>query len=152
MSTTQTLGASGATLLVLELASWLIMLLCLFNVTGKEAHGDASVGHAFTWFAAMAFAGLTWLWLGGLLLKTGTEGMLPAWAGGAAVVLFLVSGAAAAAAMFLLQEPARVWPVTVPVLIPPLLGSMSWLCIKLRFAPFSSRGPAALPYGSRSWR
>ena len=144
MSTTQTLGASGATLLVLELACWLIMLLCLFNVTGKEVHGDASVGHAFTWFAAMAFAGLTWLWLGGLLLKTGTEGMLPAWAGGAAVVLFLVSGAAAAAAMFLLQEPARVWPVIVPVLIPPLLGFYVLALYQASLRPFFFAGTGGL--------
>lgn len=71
------------------------------------------------WLAGMGLAALTWLWIGGLLLKVGTQGMMPF--AGIALVLYLGSGAAIAAALFLLQECQPVWPLTIPVLIPPIL-------------------------------
>src|SRR4029453_14845405 len=52
----------------------------------------------------------------------------------------LVSGAAAAAEMFLLQEPARVWPVIVPVLIPPLLGFYVLALYQASLRPFFFAG------------
>ena len=60
------------------------------------------------------------LWIGGLLLKAGTQGMMPF--AGMALALYLGSGVAIAAALFLLQDAIRVWPVTIPVLIPPILA------------------------------
>jgi hypothetical protein len=116
----QTLGGAGGFLLFLTVGCWVLLLICLSTVVGKEVHGDAVVGQGLTWLWAMVLAGLTWLWIGGLLLKAGTEGMMPL--GGIALVFYLASGAAVAAAMLLMQDPRRVWPVAVPVLIPPLLA------------------------------
>jgi hypothetical protein len=116
----QTLGASGAALLLLAGACWLICLLFVFSVAGKDVHGDAVVGQAYAWFAAMGFAGLTWLWIGGLLLKAGTQEVLPS--GGIALVLYLASGVAGAAAMFLLMDDVtHVWPAAILVLLPAVL-------------------------------
>ena len=116
----QTLGGAGIALLLLTIGCWVLLLLSLFSVVGKEVHGDAVVGQGIGWLAAMGLAALTWLWIGGLLLKAGTQDMMPF--GGTALVLYLGSGAAIAAALFLLQDPKRVWPVAIPALIPPILA------------------------------
>jgi hypothetical protein len=121
-TTAATLGSGGTALLCLTLICWSIQIVYLFGVTGQQAHGDAVVGQAFSFFAAIAFAALTWLWLGGLLLKAGTEGILPPWAQAPAIVLYLASGAAAAAAFVLIQDPHRIWPAFIPGLIPPILA------------------------------
>ncbi len=122
MSTPHSLGGSGATLLFLACVCWLLMSMFLLAVAGKEAHGDAAMGQGIAWLLAIVLAGLTWLWLGGLLLKAGTEQMLPAWGGFAALALYLASGGAVAASLFLLQNPKVVWPIVAPLLIPPILA------------------------------
>ena len=114
----QSLGGAGGTLLFLTLACWVLLLLCLSAVVGRVVHGDAVVGQAMTWLFAMVLAALTWLWIGGLLLKAGTQDMLPL--PGIALALYLASGAAVAASLFLLQDSTRVWPAAIPALIPPL--------------------------------
>ena len=107
-------------LLSLALVCWTVWLLFVFSVAGKEVHGDAVLGQAYAWFFAMGFAGLTWLWIGGLLLKAGIEDVVRS--GGIVLVLYLASGAAGAAAMFLLIEDVRhVWPVAILVLLPAVL-------------------------------
>jgi hypothetical protein len=116
----QTLGGAGGFLLFLTLGCWVLLMACLSSVVGKEVHGDAVVGQGMAWLAAMVLAGLTWLWIGGLLLKAGTEGMMPL--GGVALVFYLGSAAAVAAALLLLQDPRRMWPIAVPALIPPILA------------------------------
>jgi hypothetical protein len=116
----QTLGGAGGFLLFLTLVCWVLLLLTLASVVGKEAHGDAAFGQGMAWLFAMVLAGLTWLWIGGLLLKAGTQGMMPF--AGIGLFLHLGSGAGTAAALFLLQDPKRVWPVVVPALIPPILA------------------------------
>src|SRR5215469_14071716 len=98
----QTLGGAGGVLLFLTLGSWVLLLVCLSSVVGKEVHGDAVVGQAMAWLAGMGLAALTWLWIGVLLLKAGTQGMMPF--AGIALALYLASGAAIAAALFLLQD------------------------------------------------
>jgi len=108
-------------LLCLALGCWLLFLLITFSVAGKEVHGDAAMGQGFAWLYAMILAGLTWLWIGGLLLKAGSEGMLPA--GGLALVPYLACGAAGAASLLLLTDDTKhVWPLAIPALLPPLLA------------------------------
>ena len=115
------LGAGGIALLVLALICWVIQLIYLFSVIGRDVHGDAVVGQAYGWIAACLFGGLTWLWLGGLLLKAGSQGMMPTWANLPALILYLGSGAAGVVAFYLMQDPRRVWPVIIPVLIPAIV-------------------------------
>jgi len=123
MSTTMTsLGAGGITLLVLALVCWLLQTLILSDVAGKQVHGDAVVGQGIAWLWAMLFAGFTWLWLGGLLLKAGVEDRMPASANLPAAFLYLLSAAAVAAAFPLLQDPNRAWLVITPALLPPILA------------------------------
>lgn len=122
MSTTATnLGAGGVALIALALICWVIQLIYLFSVIGRDVHGDAVVGQAYAWIAASIFAGLTWLWLGGLLLKAGSQNMMSEWVSLPAVILYLGSGAAGVVAFYLMQDPKRVWPVIIPVLIPPIV-------------------------------
>ena len=52
------------------------------------------MGQGFAWLATTLFAGFTWLWLGGLLLKAGVEDRMPAAANLPASVLYVVSAAA----------------------------------------------------------
>jgi hypothetical protein len=122
VSTPATIGPGGIALLCLTLICWTIQIIYLSFVVGREAHGDAVVGQAFAWLAAMLFAGLTWLWLGAVLFKANTGGMMPPWASMPATVLYLASAAATAAAFFLLQDPRRIWPTALPVLLPPILA------------------------------
>src|ERR1022692_3558017 len=120
--TSPTLGGAGGTLLFLTLACWLIQLGFLFSVVGQQVHGDAVVGQAYGWPGAMILAGFAWLWLGGLLLKAGVQDMLPQRIDLVALVLYLGAGGATAAAFMLLQDAKRVWPVAVPVVVPPILA------------------------------
>jgi hypothetical protein len=137
-TTATTLGSGGIALLVLTLICWLLMLVYLFGVAGQEAHGDAVVGQAFSWLAAMLLAGLVWLWLGGLLLKAGTQGMMPGWANGAATILYLMSGAAAGVVFFLIQDPKRVWPLGILALLPPTLAFYVFALYQPSLRPFFS--------------
>ncbi len=73
------------------------------------------------WVTAMIFAGFTWLWLGGLLLKAGVEDRMPASADLPAAFLYILSAAAVAASFFLLQDYRRTWPAIPPALLPPIL-------------------------------
>jgi hypothetical protein len=116
------LGAGGVALLVLALLCWLLQAVILSSLAGHDVHGDAVVGQGIGWIAAIVFAGFTWLWLGGLLLKAGVEDRMPASANVPASILYIVSIAAVAAAFFLLQDPRRVWPVFTPALLPPILA------------------------------
>ena len=116
------LGPGGVTLLVLALLCWLPQTVILSSVAGQQVHGDAVVGQGMAWLAAMVFAGFTWLWLGGLLLKAGVEDRMPASANLPATFLYILSAAAVAAAFFLLQDSNRAWFVITPALLPPVLA------------------------------
>jgi len=143
----QTLGVAGGVLLFLTLSCWALLLLCLSSVVGKEVHGDAVVGQAMAWLVAMSLAALTWLWVGGLLLKAGTQGMMPF--AGIALALYLASGAAIAAALFLLQDTNRVWPVAVPTLIPPLLAVYVFALYRSSLRPkFVGSAASAVVWGT----
>jgi hypothetical protein len=135
VSTTATnLGAGGVALLILALICWVIQLIFLFSVIGRDVHGDAVVGQAYGWIAACLFGGLSWLWLGGLLLKAGSQGAMPGWVSLPAVILYLGSGAAGVVAFYLMQDPKRVWPMIIPVLIPPIVAfyAFALFCAPLR--------------------
>lgn len=120
MSTTAaSIGSGGIALLVLTVICWFLSIVSLSGTIGQEAHGDAAFGQGLSWFAAIVFAGLTWLWLGGLLLKAGTQDRVPGWA---ATVFYLGSIAAVAASLFLLQDPKITWAAVVPALLPPILA------------------------------
>jgi len=80
------------------------------------------MGQGFAWLATTLFAGFTWLWLGGLLLKAGVEDRMPAAANLPASVLYVVSAAAVSAAYYLLSDATRVWPAITPAVLPPLLA------------------------------
>ena len=117
-------------ILVLTLLCWILLLVKLFAVAGKEAHGDAGFGLAMSWIYAMLFTSLTWLFLGILLLKSSNRGA-------ATALLYIASAPAAFASTYLLLDPARGWLAVVPVLLPPLLA--------LRFR--SAAGPGSLAAG-----
>jgi hypothetical protein len=167
----QNLGASGVALLSLALVCWLACLLFIFSVAGKQVHGDAALGQAYAFILGSVCAALTWLWLGGLLLKAGVEGVLPA--GGIVLLLYLASALAAAAAVFLVTDNSTgAWPASILVLLPalmmvyvfalyqpslrPLFSSprasvvMAGLVLLISAAPF----PAAIPrlFGNRTNR
>jgi hypothetical protein len=115
------LGGAGVALLCLALVCWLLFLSITFSVAGKEVHGDAAMGQGIAWLYAIILAALAWLWIGGLLLKAGTDGMMPA--GGLALIPYLFCGAAGAASLLLLTDDVKhVWPLAIPALLPPILA------------------------------
>jgi hypothetical protein len=116
------MGTSAVVLFLLAAASWLGMLVMLPSFVGADVHGDAVVGVGIGFFTSLVFAGLTWLWVAGLLLIAGTRDLLPGWTNLAAVVLGPLSAAAVGAAYFLLSDPHTRWPVVIPVVAPVLLG------------------------------
>jgi hypothetical protein len=116
------LGSGGIALLVLTLLCWLVQAVLLSGLAGQEVHGDAVLGQGLGWLAAMLFAGFTWLWLGGLLLKAGVEDRMPAPANLPAALLYVLSAAAVSVAYFLLQDSSRSWPAITPALLPPILA------------------------------
>jgi hypothetical protein len=136
MSTTTTgMGSGGVLLLALTLICWLIMLVYMLAVVGQDVHGDAVVGQAYAWIAAMAFGGLAWLWMGGLLLRAGTQDRMPPWAAKVSIPAYLLMGAAGAIAVYLLQNPARVWPVMIPALLPPVVAFYVFALYQPSLAP-----------------
>lgn len=135
---TTTLSSGGIALLVLAILCWLGQLAYLSAVVGKDVHGDAVVGQAYAWIAAILLASLAWLWIGGLLLKAGTENQMPGWANFAAVVLYIAGGAAGMVAYYLMQDPRQVWPVMVPALLPPILAFYVFALYNASLRPFFS--------------
>jgi hypothetical protein len=109
--------------LILTLGCWLLALFPLSQVVGRDAHGDAVVGHAIAFFMALGFVGLTWLLLGGWLLAAATDQATPSGAGIAATLMYLAGLAGVGAAMYLIQDPRQVWPAVVPVLVPPTIAA-----------------------------
>jgi hypothetical protein len=120
------MGTSAVILFLLAAASWLGMLVTLPSFVGAEVHGDAVVGVGIGFFTSLVFAGLTWLWVAGLLLIAGTRDLLPGWENLAALVLGPLSAAAVGAAYFLLSDPHTRWPVVIPVVAPVLLGGYAF--------------------------
>jgi hypothetical protein len=114
------MGASAIVLSISTLACWAVFLISLLQVIGRDAHGDAVVGQAVAFLVAASFVGLTWLWLGGLLLQAVVDDVMPGGAAGA-IFLHVATGAAAAAAMYLVQDPKQQWPAIIPIVAPLLL-------------------------------
>jgi uncharacterized membrane protein len=127
------MGTSGIVLLLLVTVCWLGMLMMFPAFVGVEAHGDAGVGVAYGHLAAFAFAGFTWLWIGGLLLIAATRGLLPGWGNLAALVLGPASAVAAMASLYLLSDPHTRWPAVIPVVAPVLLAG--YACAVMQPSP-----------------
>ena len=138
------MGTSGAVLFLLTTICWLGMLVTLPSFLGVDAHGDASVGVAIGYLTSCAFAGFTWLWVGGLLLVAGTRDLLPGWGNLAALVLGPASAAAAVAALYLLSDPHTRWPVVVPVVAPFLLAGYACAVMQPSLRPVFSTPTAGL--------
>lgn len=132
------IGSGGIALLALTAICWLLFVTYLFGIAGHQAHGDAAMGQALGVFAAILFAGLTWLWLGGLLLKAGTEDRMPSWAALPVTVLFLFSGTAVAACFFLIQDPKRIWPAYIAAVLPPIIALYVLALYLMPVPPFFS--------------
>lgn len=98
-----------------------IVLLALTTVVGVVATGDRDIFLGLRWIVAGVLAGAAWLWISGLLLVAGSQGILPVWARGAALLLCPASAVAAIVSLFLVSETALRWPLAIPLLIPPLL-------------------------------
>jgi hypothetical protein len=142
------LGAGGFALLALTILCWLIHIGSLIGASGPHASGDAAFGQGFSWFVSLVFGFLTWLWLGGLLLKAGTQGVLPPWGSLAAVILYVASAAAIAAVLYLLEGSAQTWPNIIPGAIPPILAFyVLALYLPALRPPFSSTGGSAAVWG-----
>lgn len=81
------MDTSVIVLLALAIVCWVVMLLTLSGVAGRKVTGDAAMGQGLGWMFTMVAGGLLWLWIGGLLLKAGTQDLLPGWNAAAAVAL-----------------------------------------------------------------
>ena len=139
------MGVADVVLLMLTMACWFVALVSLSQVVGRDVHGDAVVAQAIAFFAALAFLGLTWLWLGGLLLMASAGGAMPASAHLAALLLYPASAAGAAAAIYLVQDPKQWWPVIVPALIPPITAGYVFALHRPELrALFAGRGSFAV--------
>lgn len=132
------LSSGGIALLVLTILCWLGQLVYLSAVVGKVVLGDAVVGQAYAWIAAILLASFAWLWIGGLLLKAATENQMPGWANISAVVLYIGGAAAGMAAYYLMQDPKWVWPVIIPMLLPPILAFYVFALYNPSLRPFFS--------------
>jgi hypothetical protein len=117
------MGAGNLFLLVLVAASWLLMLLCMTGFVGVNAHGDAIVGVAYSFFLSSLFLVLTWLLSGFLLIAASRLGLLTGMMGWICAILLPLSGAAALGASFLIATDKLVWPVAVPVCLPILMAA-----------------------------
>jgi hypothetical protein len=138
---------SGGTIVLFILAavSWLLLLAFINGYAGEEAHGDAAVGVALSFFAAVFFICLTWLWLGLLLLKAAGQGLTPPWAGTTAAILVPASAAAAAvAALYLTGGSAPQWPVAVPIAVPVLIAGYAGCLYQSGARAFVTGTPAGL--------
>jgi hypothetical protein len=124
------MGIGATILFILTAFSWLLMMVCLNGFAGVDARGDQAMGVGLSFFAALVFTCLTWLWLGFLLLAATGQGVAPVWAGITAMILVPASGAAALAALYLVGGPHPRWPaitlVAVPVLIAVFVLALYW--------------------------
>jgi hypothetical protein len=120
------MGASVVILMVLATFCWLAMSITLLGVAGRQVTGDAAMGQGIGWVMTMAFAGLTWLWIGGLLLKAGTQDLLPGWQSTAAVFLYLGACLSAMGAIYLMADTTQIWPAVCLVGLPPLVIGYIW--------------------------
>ncbi len=123
-------GAPSVALSIAMLACCGLLIVYLFGVVGREVHGDAVVGYAYAWFISLGWTVAIWLCVGGLLLIASRQGEL---SNALAITMFFTSAAAAASALFLIQDPRRIWPAFLLVLIPLLTSfylfalSRSWM-------------------------
>jgi hypothetical protein len=120
------MGASVVILLVLASLCWLAVPINLFGVAGRQVTGDAAMGQGIGWVVTMVFTGLTWLWIGGLLLKAGTQDLLPGWQSTAAVFFYLGACLSAAAAIYLMVDTTQMWPAVCLVGLPPIVIGYIW--------------------------
>jgi hypothetical protein len=120
------MGASVAVLLVLASLCWLVVPINLFGVAGRQVTGDAAMGQGIGWVVTMVFTGLTWLWIGGLLLKAGTQDLLPGRQSSAALFLYLTACVAAIAAVYLMVDTTQFWPAVCVVGLPPIFIGYIW--------------------------
>lgn len=120
------MGASVAILLVLASLCWLAVPITLFGVAGRQVTGDAAMGQGIGWVLTMAFTGLTWLWIGGLLLKAGTQDLLPGWQSIAAVFLYLAACLSAIGAIYLMVDTTQIWPAVCVVGLPLIVIGSIW--------------------------
>ncbi len=116
------MSLSSVILFILSALTWLLMTVSIMGFAGVEAHGDAAFGVGLSFFAAIVFTCLLWLWMGGLALTAAGEGILPNWVGPAATLLLPASGAAALATFYLVEGAAPRWPIAVPIGAPILIA------------------------------
>jgi len=116
------MGFGGIVLLVLTLVCWGVSLFYLIVAWGPRETGDGVVGQGYVALVAMFFAALTWLWLGGLLLKTGKQGLIPQKTAVIAAVLYIVYGVGLAAGFFVMDSDPQSWRVFAPAAVAPILA------------------------------
>ena len=107
--------------LALTTVTWLLLLADLISVVGVDATGDRDILAGLRWMLAFALVFGTWLWIAGMLLIAGLQGVLPVWTRIAALVLCPASAAAAGVGIYLANETSRLWPLAVPTVVPPLM-------------------------------
>jgi hypothetical protein len=137
------MGAGDLILFLLAAVCWLGMLATFPTFVGNEVHGDAVMGVAMIHIAAFALAAITWLSIGGLLLRAGTRGLLPAPGNLAALVLGPASAAAVMSALYLLTDPGTRWPAAIPAVAPVLLAGYVFGLMQPTLRPFFSTPAAA---------
>jgi hypothetical protein len=117
------MGTNTVVLLILTVICWLVLGADLSTVVGVKAYGDQDIFLGLRWILAGVLVVAVWLWLGGLLLIAGGQGILPKWVNVAALILVPASAASALAALNLVFETDSRWQLAIPLAIPPLIAA-----------------------------
>jgi hypothetical protein len=141
------MGIGATVLFILTAFSWLLMMVCLNGFAGVDARGDQAMGVALSFFAALVFTCLTWLWLGFLLLTVSSQGIAPAWVGITAMILVPASGAAALAALYLVGGPHPRWPAATLAAVPVLIAAFALALYRPALRPLASGGAGTAIWG-----
>lgn len=118
---------SALVLLVLATLTWLVLMADLKTVVGVTTFGDRDIFLGLRWIMAGVFAGALWLWIGGLLLVAGTQGLLPGWRSLAASILCPAAAVAAIVSIYLVSDANLRWPLIVLLAPPPILAAYTLL-------------------------
>jgi hypothetical protein len=136
--------AAAVVLSALALLIWAVALATLADLAGSDAAGNG-LAQAY---AAVEIVTL-WLLLAGLAILAAVKGAFTNPARLAALILIPASAVAALIALGLLSEPKTVpylWPIIIPVLVPPLIVSFCFrvLLPKLHAAVSAPRATAVV--------
>jgi hypothetical protein len=119
------MSSNGLVLTILTALTWVVLALVLSTVIGGNGTGDIDIFLGMRWMLAGVLIFALWIWLGGLLLIAGGQGILPRWVVFAALILVPASAASAYGGLYLASELKAGWPMTIAMTVPPLIAAYS---------------------------